>query len=69
MLFQRVEKVVCCRLDTCGVLISFIFARVLPGVLNFQRVQNLLGVQLRSFRYAIFFSLKDDLTSHIEDPL
>ena len=36
---------------------------------NFQHVRDLLGVQLRSFQYAYFFSLKDDLTSHIKDPL
>ena len=65
MLFQRVEKVVCAR----RLRYMWRGPNVLPGVLNFQRVQNLLGVQLRSFRYAIFFSLKDDLTSHIEDPL
>ena len=29
---------------------------ILPGVLNFQRVRNLLGGQLRSFQYAYYWA-------------
>ena len=39
---------------------------ILTGVLNFQRVRNLLGVPVP---FVYFFYLKEDLTSHIEDPL
>ena len=38
---------------------------ILPGVLNFQRVRDPLGLQLRSFHNGSFFILNNYLTSHM----
>ena len=40
---------------TTYVLLKGGIVYILPGVLNFQHVRNLLGVQLRSSQYAYYF--------------